>query len=88
MNERATGGEGGGVSLGDLFGQQLRAARDSARDRRDRTTSDARKDAKARAMQPADEEEEEDTDIDYDADINEAEETETDEATETDVNEA
>lgn len=73
FNERATGGDGG-VSLGDLFGQQLRAARDSARDRRDRTTADARKDAKARALQAAAEEEEDDI---YDAD----EEVETDVAT-------
>ena len=73
FNERATGGDGG-VSLGDLFGQQLRAARDSARDRRDRTTADARKDAKARALQAAAEEEEDDI---YDGD----EDIETDAAT-------
>jgi predicted RNA-binding protein with RPS1 domain len=82
VNERATGGDGGGVSLGDLFGQQLRAARDSARDRRDRTTADARKDAKARALQAAAEEEEDDIDIDYDAEI------ETDAGDDTDENEA
>lgn len=69
VNQRATGGgnsgggnfsgggndDGGALRLGDIFGQQLRAARDRGKER-----NEARSEARARAMQAAAEEEEED----------------------------
>ena len=65
VNQRATGGgsghsgggndDGGALRLGDVFGQQLRAARDRGKER-----NEARSEARARAMQAAAEEEDED----------------------------
>lgn len=68
VNQRAMGGgggnsggggndDGGALRLGDVFGQQLRAARDRGKER-----NEARSEARARAMQAA-EEEEEDFDV-------------------------
>ncbi len=65
VNQRATGGggasgdDGGALRLGDVFGQQLRAARDRGKER-----NEARSEARARAMQAAEEEEEDFEDVD------------------------
>ncbi len=66
VNERATGGgggrgdsggdDGGALRLGDVFGQQLRAARDRGRERNE-ARAVARRDAQERALQAAEEEE-------------------------------
>lgn len=52
VNERAGGGGDDAVRLGDVFGQQLRAARDRGRER-----NEARSAARSRAMEAADLEE-------------------------------
>ncbi len=57
--------DGGALRLGDIFGQQLRAARDRGKER-----NEARSEARARAMQAAEEEEEDFTDVDLVDDVN------------------
>jgi ribosomal protein S1 len=58
VNERA-GGDDGGVRLGDLFGQELRAARERGRER-ETTKAAARREARQRLVEEADEEDWED----------------------------
>jgi predicted RNA-binding protein with RPS1 domain len=52
VNQRATGGDSGPVRLGDIFGEQLREARERTKDRKKN-----RDDAKTRAQRMAEEEE-------------------------------
>ena len=67
VNQRAMGGggnsgggdDGGSLRLGDIFGQQLRAARDRGKER-----NEARSEARARAMQAAAEEEDDFEEVD------------------------
>jgi ribosomal protein S1 len=78
VNQRALGGGGGGGSddggalrFGDVFGQQLRAARDRGKER-----NEARSEARARAMQAAEEEEEDFDVVDVVDDVDVADEDE------------
>lgn len=62
VNERATEPEG--LRLGDLFGEKLRAARDRGKER-----NDARSQARARALEAAEEEEDDLIDVDEIEDV-------------------
>jgi 4-hydroxy-3-methylbut-2-enyl diphosphate reductase len=83
VNQRATGGSGsggddGGLRLGDVFGQQLRAARDRGKER-----NEARNEARSKRLEEAEAaaEEEELEEVDLDASIEDdiADDTDSDE---------
>jgi len=61
VNQRATGGDDGGLRLGDVFGQQLRAARDRGKER-----NEARSEARERAKRLAEVEEDDFEEVDID----------------------
>jgi 4-hydroxy-3-methylbut-2-enyl diphosphate reductase len=66
VNERASGGgDDGGVRLGDLFGQELRAARDRGRERE--TKAAQRREARQRLVEEADEQDWDELNSDLDA---------------------
>lgn len=78
VNERATrddggGGDGGGIRLGDVFGEKLRAARDRGRERNEDRAR------RLQAAQAAAEEEEWDEDSDPSADVDVADDVNTEE---------
>lgn len=77
INDRATGGADDTVRLGDVFGQQLRAARDRGRERKE-----ARSVARARAMEAADMEEEDWDDTEAETEETAADETADEQSTE------
>jgi ribosomal protein S1 len=80
VNERAQQDDDGGIRLGDVFGSQLRAARDRGRERNEARNEDrARKleAAQAEAEMEEDDMEEVDADVEGTEEVEEAEETET-----------